>query len=156
MQAENDELGNLSSRCADILVWQTTGKLPDDCALRSFAADLPADRVTQLSPEMTAEHITRNQALALVAGMKDLRPLLPPASIDGDYLDGWCEGQSYLMMNYGTDEAEAAMLRDTNLIYELETKVATFLSALRSIQDEGDIKANAIATKALLEAGEQA
>jgi hypothetical protein len=38
---------------------------------------------------------------------KVMRVLLPPASnVTGDYLSGWCEGQAYLIANYG-DEASS-------------------------------------------------
>jgi hypothetical protein len=43
-------------------------------------------------------------ALAAMQQAPKMEIMLPPASIEGDYLQGWCEGQAWMIENYGTSE----------------------------------------------------
>ena len=63
-----------------------------------------------------------DEAKALVE-REGMQVLLPPASIDGDYLMGWLEGQSYLIANYGTDEAFDQAIAVANKVHKLQNLI---------------------------------
>ena len=63
-----------------------------------------------------------DEAKALVE-REGMQVLLPPASIDGDYLMGWLEGQSYLIENYGTDEAFDQAIAVANKVHKLQNLI---------------------------------
>ena len=65
-----------------------------------------------------------DEAKAL-AEREGMQVLLPPASIDGDYLMGWLEGQSYLIENYGTDEAFDQAIAVANKVHKLQDLIET-------------------------------
>ena len=65
-----------------------------------------------------------DEAKALVE-REGMQVLLPPASIDGDYLMGWLEGQSYLIANYGTDEAFDQAIAVANKVHKLQDLIET-------------------------------
>ena len=65
-----------------------------------------------------------DEAKAL-AEREGMQVLLPPASIDGDYLMGWLEGQSYLIANYGTDEAFDQAIAVANKVHKLQDLIET-------------------------------
>lgn len=44
-----------------------------------------------------------------------MRVLLPPGAVDDDaYLEGWLDGQTYLILNYGSEEARQALSASTS------------------------------------------
>ena len=54
-----------------------------------------------------------------------LRILLPPAAdVDQRYLDGWCEGQAYLIANHCSDEQFDEAITATDHITTLTARVA--------------------------------
>lgn len=130
MQIEDHHLEDLSSRCEDLLTWYQTGALPDG-ALRNYANRIPSEHVRHATAVISAERETEKQALKLVAGMKGMSPLLPPTAIGDDYLAGWCEGQAYLIMNYGTEEAVDAMLRAADRMDALQERITALEEALK-------------------------
>lgn len=70
--------------------------------------------------------------------LHDMEVLLPPANIEGDYLSGWVEGQSYLILNYGTDEAFEAATKTCDTIEAQATHIEALKAALRRIKDATD------------------
>jgi hypothetical protein len=58
--------------------------------------------------------------------------LLPPAAnVDQTYLDGWCEGQAYLILNYESDEQFDGAIEAIDHITTLTTEVERLREALR-------------------------
>ena len=56
---------------------------------------------------------------------ENMHILLPPASIDNqDYLDGWCEGQAYLIANYGKEEAFVEAIAATDALTAQAAEIA--------------------------------
>jgi len=91
-----------------------------------------------------------DEAKAL-AEREGMQVLLPPASIDGDYLMGWLEGQSYLIANYGTDEAFDQAIAVANKVHKLQDLIETQareierLNAILSEMNDTDVIARTMA-----------
>ncbi len=86
-------------------------------------------------------------------GRESMEVLLPPAAaVPDDYLNGWCEGQLYLIENYGKKgdaDKEAASVNtylatrpapkaDSALVGELREKAATLLANAVPDADDDD------------------
>ena len=85
-----------------------------------------------------------DEAKAL-AEREGMQVLLPPASIDGDYLMGWLEGQSYLIANYGTDEAFDQAIAVANKVHKLQDLIETQAREIERLRDANQAAAECVA-----------
>lgn len=73
---------------------------------KSYGTKLPpmADKplVEQIIDE--ADALTTPTRIQAAGDGEKMKVLLPPASVDQEFLDGWISGQQYLILNYGSKE----------------------------------------------------